>query len=117
VPVFHLALSCCLLGGVLNAASPLTEDIQNELRILEHQLDTTQSGVMRDSERPLERSQVERNLGSSEQRLRSLKTREPDLGGGPVLERQLDRANRPARIGAPQPTPLLGDSRGSSGLR
>lgn len=117
MPVFHLALSCCLLGGVLNAASPLTEDIENELRILEHQLDTTQRGVLRDSERPLERSQVKRNLGASEQRLRSLKTREPDLEGAPVLERQLDRASRPARIGAPEPTPLLGGSGRSSGLR
>jgi hypothetical protein len=106
--VIHLALGCCLLGNLLNAASPLTEDIENELRILEHQLDTTESRVLRRSERPLERSQVERDLGASEQRLRSLKTREPNAEPIPPLERQLDRLNRPARIREPNPPGLLG---------
>jgi len=108
MPIIHLALGCCLLGGVLNVASPLTEDIENELRILEHRLDTTESRVLRRSERPLERSEVERDLGASEQRLRSLKTREPNLEGVPVLERQLDRLNRPPTIRQPNPPGLLG---------
>lgn len=106
--VIHLALGCCLFGNVLHAASPLTEDIENELRVLEQQLDATESRVLRRSEHPLERSQVERDLGASEQRLRTLKTREPNAKTTPPLERQLDRLNRPARIREPNPPGLLG---------
>lgn len=91
------ALGIGLLGIVLCSAS-VAEDADTEERIIELQLDTTQSRVLRDSERPLERSQVRRDLGASEQRLRSLKTRQPDAGSIPLLERQLDRLNRPARV-------------------
>jgi Mg2+ and Co2+ transporter CorA len=107
MPVIRLALGCCLIGSIVNAASPLTEDIENELRVLEQRLDATQSRVLRRSEHPLERSQVERDLGASEQRLRTLKTRQPNAKTTPPLERQLDRLNRPARIREPNPPGLL----------
>ena len=116
MPVIRLAVGVCLIGTMLGSASCLAEDVETEERIIEHQLDTTQGRVLRDSARPIERSQVERDLGASEQRLRSFQTRQPGAESVPLFERQLDRASHPARIGAPQPTPLLGSGR-SSGLR
>jgi len=108
MPAIRLALGLCLLGTMLGPAPLLAEDVETEERIIEHKLDTTQSRVLRDSERPIERFQVERDLGASEQRLRSFKTRQPGAESIPPLERQLDRLNRPARIRAPEPPDLLG---------
>ena len=117
MPAIRLALGVCLIGALLGSSSLLAEDIETVERIIEHQLDTTGSRVLRDSARPIERSQVERDLGASEQRLRSFQTRQPGAESVPLFERQLDRLNRPARTRAPEPPPLLGRSGRSSGLR
>ena len=98
------------LAGALLGPAPLLaedEDIETEERILEQQLDSAQSRVLRKSPRPIERSQLNRDLGASEQRLRSLKTREPGAASVPLLERQLDRLNRPARVRSPGSSGLL----------
>ena len=117
MPVVRVAIGVCLLGAMLGSAGLRAEDVETEERIIEHQLDTTQGRVLRNSERPLERSQVERDLGASAQRLRSFETRQPGAESIPLFERQLDRVSRPARIRAPQPPALLGGSGRSSGLR
>ena len=98
------------LAGALLGPAPLLaedEDIETEERVLEQQLDSAQSRVLRNSPRPIERSQLNRDLGASEQRLRSLKTREPGAESVPLLERQLDRLNRPARVRSPGSSGLL----------
>jgi hypothetical protein len=117
MPVIRLATGLCLIGTMLGSASLVAEDVETEERIIEHQLDATQSGVLRNSPRPIEGSQVERDLSASEQRLRSFSTRQPGAESIPLFERQLDRSSRPARIGAPPAPPLLGGSGRSSGLR
>lgn len=93
---------CLTLGLLLGAAASTATDAADatvpEERIIEQQLDTTQSRVLRDSDRPLERSQVQRDLDASQQRLRSLKTRTPNAAATPLLERQLDRLSRPTRL-------------------
>jgi hypothetical protein len=104
----RLALGFALVGALLGPAGLLADDVATEERIIQHQLDTTQSRVLRDSARPLERSQVTRDLDASEQRLRSLKTRRPNAEATPLLERQLDRLNRPPRIRESGPPSLLG---------
>jgi hypothetical protein len=119
----RLALGLCL-GAVTATMAGAGEDAVPEERIIEHQLDTTQSRVLRNSarplgspdeplgssnrlrespdpplgDRPLERSQVTRDLGAAEQRLRSFKTREPNAPSTPLLERQLDRLSRPTNL-------------------
>jgi hypothetical protein len=113
---------------LLPVSASLAEDIQTQERIIEHQLDTTESRVLRRSERPLakeelpgtlgeqrlrspdrllEQQQLRRDLGATEQRLRSFKTEHPNAASTPLLERQLDRLNRPARIREPGPPSLL----------
>ena len=94
---FLLAL-CLGLGTALATTACAGEEAVPEERIIEHQLDTTQSRVLRDSDRPLERSQVDRDLGAAEQRLRSFKTRKPNAERTPLLERQLDRLSRPTDL-------------------
>ena len=96
-----IGLVGALLGPTQLLAEDEDEDIETEERILEQQLDSAQSRVLRNSPRPIERSQLNRDLGASEQRLRSLKTREPGAESVPLLERQLDRLNRPARVRSP----------------
>lgn len=93
----HLVLGLGLAVATVTAACADQEAVPEE-RIIEHQLDTTQSRVLRDSDRPLERSQVIRDLGAAGQRLRSFKTREPNAASTPLLERQLDRLSRPTRL-------------------
>jgi len=114
----RLALGLCLGAATVTAAGA-GEDAVPEERIIEHQLDTTQSRVLRNSTRPLgspdplvgssdrllespdrpvARSQVTRDLSASEQRLRSFKTRHPNAEATPLLERQLDRLSRPTRL-------------------
>ncbi|MCC2665276.1 MAG: hypothetical protein K0R41_3313 [Geminicoccaceae bacterium] len=104
------ALAIGLVGALLGPAQLLLaedEDIETEERILEQQLDNAQSRVLRNSPRPIERSQLSRDLGASEQGLRSLKTREPGAASVPLLERQLDRLSRPARVRSPGSSGLL----------
>jgi hypothetical protein len=107
---FRRALALGVVGALLGPAPLLLaedEDIQTEERIIEQQLDNAQSRVLRNSPRPIERSQLNRDLGASEQRLRTLKTREPRAEAVPLLERQLDRLNRPARVRSPGSSGLL----------
>ncbi len=113
---------------LLPVSASLAEDIQMQERIIEHQLDTAESRVLRRSERPLakeelpgnlgeqrlrsperslEQQQLQRDLGASEQSLRTFKTVHPNAAATPLLERQLDRLNRPARIRQPGPPSLL----------
>ncbi len=93
----HLALSLGLAAALATTACAGEEALPEE-QIIEHKLDTTQSRVLRDSDRPIEAFQVERDLGGTEQRLRSFKTREPNAAATPLLERQLDRLSRPTRL-------------------
>ena len=114
----RLALGLCL-GAAAATTACAGEEALPEERIIEHRLDTTQSRVLRNStrplgspdplvgssdpllespDRPLERSQATRDLSASEQRLRSFKTRNPNAEATPLLERQLDRLNRPTRL-------------------
>ena len=114
----RLALGRCLGAATVTAACAGEEALPEE-RIIEQRLDTTQSRVLRNStrplgspdplvgssdrllaspDRPLERSPAARDLSASEQRLRSLKTREPNAAATPLLERQLDRLSRPTRL-------------------
>ena len=93
----RLVLGLCLVVATATAACADQEAVP-EARIIEQQLDTTQSRVLRDSDRPLERSQVTRDLGAAEQRLRAYKTREPNAAATPLLERQLDRLSRPTDL-------------------
>ena len=104
----YLAISLGLGAAVATAACAAEEAVPEE-RIIEHQLDTSQSRVLRDSDRPIERSQVTRDLGAAEQRLRSFKTRRPNAEPTPLLERQLDRLSRPTDLGSRGPVPLLGE--------
>ena len=121
----RLALGLCL-GAATATAACAGEEALPEERIIEHKLDTTQSRVLRNSDRPLgstdplvgsqdrlvgssdpllaspdrplEISPVTRDLGAAEQRLRSFKTRNPNAAATPLLERQLDRLSRPTRL-------------------
>lgn len=114
----RLALGLCL-GATAATTACAGEEALPEERIIEHKLDTTQSRVLRNSDRPLgspaplvgssdrllaspdrplESSPVTRDLDAAEQRLRSFKTRNPNAAATPLLERQLDRLNRPTRL-------------------
>jgi hypothetical protein len=107
---FRRALALGVVGALLGPAPLLLvadDDIQTEERIIEQQLDNAQSRVLRNSPRPIERNQLNRDLGASEQRLRTLKTRAPRAEAVPLLERQLDRLNRPARVRSPGSSGLL----------
>jgi hypothetical protein len=104
---FRLALGLAL-AAVVTSAACADEDVPEE-RIIEQKLDTTQSQVLRQSSRPLERLQVERDLGAAELRLRSYKTMQPNAEPTPLLERKLDRLSRPTGRGPRGPVPLLGE--------
>ena len=78
-----------------------------EEQIIQHQLDSTESRVLRHSQRPLENEQVQRDLGATGQRLDSFKTMHPNARATPLFERHLDRLERPARIREPGPPTLL----------
>jgi hypothetical protein len=64
-------------------------------------------------ERQMERAQIQRDLEASQQDLRTLKTQRPNAPGIPLLERQLDRLNRPIPLGQPQPSSLWSPGPGS----
>jgi hypothetical protein len=87
--------------------APPFGDIGDQERIIEHQLDTGESRVLRHSDRPLEQEQLKRDLGASEQRLRTFKTEHPNASSTPLFERQLDRLSRPARVREPSGPTLL----------
>jgi len=101
---------------LLLSSAGLAEDIQNQELIIEHELSTTGSRVLRHSQRPIEKQQLQRDLGAIGQNLSTFKTRNPNAAATPLFERQLDQLERPARIperGAPTllppgPPTLLG---------
>ena len=94
-------------GDTEHLGLPPLRGIEDEERIIEHQLDTSESRVLRRSQRPLEQQQLRRDLGATEQRLRSFKTMHPNASNTPLYERHLDRLNRPARVREPGPPTLL----------
>ncbi len=94
-------------GDVEHLGVPSLRGIVPEERIIEHQLDTTESRVLRRSQRPIEQEQLKRDLGAAGQDLSTFKTQHPNAAATPLLERQLDRLNRPARIIQPGPPSLL----------
>ncbi len=107
-----------LAGDFEQPAAPPFGDIEHlgdlslggivpEERIIQHQLDTTESRVLRRSQRPLEKQEVQRELGATEQRLDAFKTLHPNAAATPLFERHLDRLQRPSRILQPGPPTLL----------
>jgi hypothetical protein len=71
------------------------------------------SRALSGTERQIERAQIQRDLGASQQDLRTLKTQRPNAPGIPLLERQLDRLNHPIPLGQPQPSSLWSPGPGS----
>ena len=100
----RLALGLGLVGALLGPAQPApAEDEASSPRSGSSSTSSTtrRAACCGTRPRPIERSQVSRDLGASEQRLRCFKTREPSAASIPLLERQLDRLNRPARVRSP----------------
>ncbi len=97
-------------GDTEHLGAPPLRGIVPEQRIIEHQLDTSQSRVLRHSQRRLEKEQLQRDLGAAGQNLSTFKTQHPNAAATPLLEGQLDRSNRPARIREPGPPTLLDQS-------
>jgi hypothetical protein len=81
--------------------------IEDHKLIIEHQLDTSESRVLRRSQRPLERQQLTRDLGSAAHDINTFKTVHPNARATPLFENQLNRLERPARIREPGPPTLL----------
>jgi hypothetical protein len=97
-------------GDTEHLGVPSLGGIVPEERIIEHQLDTTESRVLRRSQRPLEKQEVQRELGATKQRLDAFKTQHPNAAATPLFERHLDRLERPTRILQPGPPTLLDQS-------
>jgi hypothetical protein len=106
-----------------DALSPLARSIQSDLERLDSRVGTGDDGALH-SDR-LQRTPRERGsarlitpapqrsaqdlalsseLGATQQDLRTLKTREPNAGSIPLLERQYDRISREAGSGLYQPS-------------
>jgi hypothetical protein len=83
---------------LLLSSAGLADDVQNQELIIEHELSTTGSRVLRHSQQPLEQQQLQRDLGTIGQNLSTFKTRNPNAAATPVFERKLDQLERPARI-------------------
>jgi N-acetylmuramoyl-L-alanine amidase len=82
----------------LGLRSPLAADIDRQLRTsrdIEHELSLEQSRVNARSASALQHRQTSRDVQLSEQRLNTLKTGEPRARSIPLLERRLDRVQRP----------------------
>jgi hypothetical protein len=94
-------------GDIEHLGVPPIGGIVPEERIIEHQLNTTESRVVRRSQRPIEQQQLQRDLGAAGQRLDAFKTQHPKAAATPLFERHLDRLERPARILQPRPPTLL----------
>src|SRR5262245_8336967 len=94
-------------GDTEHAGHPSLRGIVPEKRVIENQLNSTESRVLRRSERPLERQQLQRDLGAAGQRIDAFKTMHPNARATPLFERHLDRLERPARIREPGPPTLL----------
>ncbi len=90
-----LALLLVLVGGPVLAGGP-----DEGVRLLDRQLDNIES---RTHDRPGHRSrisdlQTRQDRRIAEQQIRALKTRMPKNVNVPLLERQLDRIRRPAKL-------------------
>jgi hypothetical protein len=97
-------LTAVMLAASLAACGATrAEDIKDQERIIEHDLDRLESRTGNPRQGTIQSRQTETDLSITEQRLRTLKTREPGDEDVPVLERQLDRVQRDA---APR-NPLL----------
>jgi hypothetical protein len=94
-------------GDIEHLGAPPIAGIVPEERLIEHDLNTTESRVLRRSQRPLEKQEVQRELGATEQRLDAFKTLHPNAAATPLFERHLDRLERPGRILQPGPPTLL----------
>jgi len=68
-------------------------------RRLEHDFGRLPSRNLTRPERTVPERRLRRDLEVGEQRLRTLKTRRPNAGATPLLERRLDRLQRPTRLG------------------
>jgi hypothetical protein len=90
-----------------HVGAPPLRGIEDQKLIIEHQLDTTESRVLRRSQRPLEQQQLQRDLGSAANDINTFKTVHPNARATPLFENQLNRLERPARIREPGPPTLL----------
>jgi hypothetical protein len=95
-------------GDTEHLGSPSLRGIVPEERIIQNRLDTTESRVLRRSQRPIEQRQLQRDLGAAGQRIDAFKTMHPNARATPLFERHLDRLERPARIREPNSPGLLG---------
>ena len=93
--------------GDIEHLGDLSLGVVPEELIINNQLNTTESRVLRRSQRPLEKQEVQRELGATEQRLNAFKTLHPNAAATPLLERHLDRLQRSPRILQPGPPTLL----------
>ncbi len=94
-------------GDTQHVGHPSLHGFVSEKRVIENRLDTTESRVLRRSERPLEQQQLKRDLGAIGQSIDTFKTMHPNARATPLFERHLDRLERPARIREPGPPTLL----------
>ena len=79
-------------------SSPLALDVDRQLRTtrnIEHDLSLEQSWVNARSASAIQRRQTARDVQLSGQRLNTFKTQSPQAEPIPLLERRLDRVNRP----------------------
>jgi hypothetical protein len=90
-------LTAVMLAAALAACGTTrAEDIEDQERIIEHDLDRLESRTGDQRQGTIQKRQTETDLRITDQRLRTLKTREPGDEDVPVLERQLDRVQRDA---------------------
>lgn len=90
--------------GLADDRAATTED-QVELleRAIEDQLDITEGRALAPSKSSVDPFQTGRELAITGRRLDTLKTWQPQNQTVPLLERQLDRAQRPLSTGRPPP--------------
>ncbi|MGI9433764.1 MAG: hypothetical protein ACR2Q4_02860 [Geminicoccaceae bacterium] len=97
MPWIHRAGMIIVLGMAVGPAC--ADELGDDVQILDHQLDNIESRTL---QRPTGQGRtsdllVRQDLRVSEQRMKTLKTRTPRDTRLPLLERQLDRAQRPTR--------------------
>jgi hypothetical protein len=110
-PVMSLTRVALIAGSILLVSSAcLADDIgtrESQEVIIRHEIDTTGSRVLRHSQQPLEKQQLQRDLGAIAQNLDAFKTQYPNAAATPLFERRLDQLERPARILQPGSPTLL----------
>jgi hypothetical protein len=106
-------LTAVMLAASLAACGATNaQDVEDQERIIEHDLDRLESRTGDPRQGTIQRRQTETDLSITDQRLRTLKTREPGDEDVPVLERQLDRVQRDAAprnpvLRSPSSNPVL----------